>query len=110
MNAPTREPDHAKRKAHRAAGRGIANPVVADLGRKVAGAPIEVRIEACRTVIRAAARQIVEDGDEARAAGILAAALEDIVPAWTPSDLKAAAHARAERALVDAMKGCADER
>lgn len=99
-----------RRQAYRGAGRDLARPIVADLGAKLAGAHPEARIEAFRTVIRAAAQGAVVDGGEARAAGILAAALEDIVPAWTPSDLKAAAHARAERALVDAMKGCADER
>ncbi len=99
-----------RRQAYRGAGRDLARPIVADLGAKLAGAHPEARIEAFRTVIRAAAQGAVVDGGEARAAGILCAALEDIVPAWTPSDLKAAAHARAERALVDAMKGCADER
>lgn len=99
MNRPVHEPDLAKRRANRAAGRNIANPILADLGQRSAGASLEVRIEAYRAVIRAGAQSIAQEADPARAAGILAAALEDVVPAWSGEELKAAMRAKADRAL-----------
>lgn len=99
-----------RRQAYRGAGRSLARPIVADLGAKLAGAHPEARIEAFRTVIRAAAQGAVADGGEARAAGILCAALEDIVPAWTGDEMRAAIRAKAERALTQAMNEPADER
>lgn len=108
MNRPIQDPDYAKRRAYRAAGRSLAQPVLTRMGENMAGAHREARIEACRSVIRAAAQCIVADGGEARAAGIVSACLEDIVPAWTGEEMKAAIKAKAERALTQALRETVD--
>lgn len=97
-----------RRQAFRNYGRSLARPLLTRMGEDMAGAHPETRIEACRSVIRAAAKCIVADGGEARAAGIVSACLEDIVPAWTGEEMKEAIRAKAERALAQAMKDTAD--